>query len=267
MTEQHEILDQLTQAKVLDGIRWAYRSAVGRTLDDYSEDAGYDIALLGSMRYTLFRDRLDRVFHCGSYLVLDVADSNTGLDSLYAQLSDEDIETMPELAAGVVRRSNLNGSPGWAHEKCRFLLASAVFGEIDTLPWPRRSPTKQRVARQPSPESSLQGSLFEDLWSEEEYEALVALPTVDMDTYVVAHTLDPTRQDSELVFGRPQINSGGGPAWHWRIDLLDVPPGPGGRRSDGPVGPLPNAVPDAPVRLRSTAGAEGQRAGRSRSQA
>jgi hypothetical protein len=50
------------------------------------------------------------------------------LDLLYDQLSKRDIDTMPRLVAGLVRRSNLNGSPGWAHGATRFLLASGVFG-------------------------------------------------------------------------------------------------------------------------------------------
>jgi hypothetical protein len=36
----------------------------------------------------------------------------------FDQLSKRDIDTMPRLVAGLVRRSNLNGSPGWAHGAC-----------------------------------------------------------------------------------------------------------------------------------------------------
>ena len=72
-----------------------------------------------------------------------------------------------------------------------------------------------------------------------------------METFVVAHTLDPFSQSMELVFGRARLNSGGGEAWHWYQDLLSVPPGDGGRRvDDSPSPQSPDAAPDAPVRLR-----------------
>jgi hypothetical protein len=78
----------------------------------------------------------------------------------FDQLSKRDIDTKPRLVAGLVRRSNLNGSPGWAHGATRFLLASGVFGKLDQLSWPRKSPTKQQVARQHNPEPP-QPTLFE----------------------------------------------------------------------------------------------------------
>ncbi|MEV6712568.1 hypothetical protein AB0M48_11050 [Lentzea sp. NPDC051208] len=178
------------------------------------------------------------------------------LDLLYDQLSKRDIDTMPRLDAGLVRRANLNGSPGWAHGERRFLLASSVFGKIDQLPWPQKSPTKQRVARQRNPEPP-QPSLFEDLALEEigGLEALVAAgQDLDLKTYVVAHSLDPLSQQVELVFGRPRLNSGGGQAWHWRQNLLGTPTSGGGRRTETtPLPTGPNTVPDAPVRLRRPA--------------
>jgi hypothetical protein len=42
----------------------------------------------------------------------------------------------------------------------RFLLASGVFGKLDQLSWPRKSPTKQQVARQHNSEPP-QPTLFE----------------------------------------------------------------------------------------------------------
>jgi hypothetical protein len=160
---------------------------------------------------------------------------------------------MPRLAPDLVRRSNVNGSPGWAHGDRRFLLAAGVFGRIDILPWPQKSPTKRGVALQPNPEP-LQPSLFE-AFADEEIVGLGmvanAEPELGIATFIVAHSLDPVSQQVELVFGRPRLNTGGGPAWHWRQDLLTTPPADGGRRIDDAPRPTgPNTVPDADVRLR-----------------
>jgi hypothetical protein len=163
---------------------------------------------------------------------------------------------MPQLAPDLVRRDNLTGSPGWAFGERRFLLASCAFGKLDELPWPRKSPTKQRVARQRQPNPD-QFSLFADA-TEAEIAGLEALLLntyrLDLDTFVVAHTVDSVSQGSELVFGRPVLNAGGGQAWDWRHDLLAAPPTDGGRRrGDGPLPTGPDPVPDAPVRIRRPA--------------
>lgn len=252
MSEQQDIIAELGDAGVLAGVGWAYLSATTRSLETYSEADGHDAAWLGNTRYTLFRDRLDRVFACERYAVRSGND-DADLDLLYDQLSKRDIDTMPRLDAGLVRRANLNGSPGWAHGERRFLLASSVFGKIDQLPWPQKSPTKQRVARQRNPEPP-QPSLFEDFALEElgGLEAMAAAgQDLDLKTYVVAHSLDPLSRHVELVFGRPRLNSGGGQAWHWRQSLLGAQPTGGGRRTDITPRPTgPTTVPDAPVRLR-----------------
>lgn len=252
MNEQSEVIAELGDVRVLAGVHWAYRSTVTRSLETYNEADGHDAALLGNIRYTLFRDRLDRVFACERYAVSS-GDDDADLDLLYDQLSKRDIETMPRLEANLVRRANLNGSPGWVHCERRLLLASCDFGKLDLLPWPQKSATKQRVAKQRNPEPP-QPDLFEGL-NPEEIGGLEALLTsaydLDFKTYVVAHSLDPVSQQFELVLGRPRLNSGGGQAWHWRQDLLSLPPIDGGRRAgDAPLPTGPNTVPDAPVRLR-----------------
>ncbi|MEV0088502.1 hypothetical protein [Saccharopolyspora sp. NPDC050642] len=251
MSEQQEVIAELGDAGVLAGVRWAYLSATARSLETYSEPDGHDSAWLGSTRYTLFRDRLDRVFACERYAV-DSGNDDADLDLLYDQLSEKDITAMPKLNADVVRRANLNGSPGWAYGQIRFLLASCVFGNLDRLPWSQKSQTKQQVAGQRNPEPS-QPSLFEDLTPEEVggLEMLASGQELDLTTYVVAHSLDPLSQQAELVLGRARLNAGGGQAWHWRYDLLGTPSAAGGRRTDGTPFPTgPNTVPDAPVRLR-----------------
>lgn len=254
MSEQQEVITELGDAGVLAGVRWACLSATTRSLETYSEADGHDAAWLGNTRFTYFRNRLDRVFACERYAVPS-GDDDADLDMLYAELSERDRTTMPRLAPGLVRRSNLNGSPGWAYGQRRFLLASSVFGKLDQVPWPQKSPTKQRVARQRNPEPP-QPSLFEGFADEEiaGLETALAANSSDMVTFVVAHSLDPLSQQVELAFGRPRLNTGGGQAWYWRQNLLSTPPADGGRRqSDTPVPTGPKTVPDATVRLRDQA--------------
>ncbi len=115
---------------------------------------------------------------------------------------------------------------GWAFKGRRFLLASCAFGKLDELPWPRKSPTKQRVARQREPNPA-QVSLFADAADAEIAgleELLANTYRLDLDTFVVAHTLDSVSQGTELVVGRPLFNSGGGQAWTQLIALSKSQP-------------------------------------------
>jgi hypothetical protein len=253
VSEQQDVIEELEAVGVLPGIRWAYRAATSRTLEIFSEPDGHDAALLGNLRFTLFRDRLNRVFACDPYDLLPGSAVTAHLDLLYAELAQQDINTMPHLAPDLVRRADLTGSPGWAVGNRRFLLASGVVGKLASLPWPRKSPTKQRVARQRQPNPD-QASLFEGVADEEMAgleELLAAAYSLDLETFVVAHTLDPVSKRMELVFGRPRLNADGGEAWHWYEDLLTAPPTAGGRQSGGSPQPIgPDLVPDAPVRLR-----------------
>jgi hypothetical protein len=261
MDEQHDVIAELGDAGVLAGVRWAYESATRRALESYSEADGHDAAWLGNTRFTLFRDRLDRVFACDRYAAS--AADGLDLDVLYAELSDQDLLTMPRLLPGLVRRCDLRGSAGWGYRGWRFLLASGEFGELDTLPWLRRSTTKQLVALQRTPDIR-QPSLFETLLTTDgaaeafggiDAVLLAADRDLDLVTYVVAHSLDAFSGEIELVLGRPRLNLGGGPAWHWYEDLLTVPLPGAGRRADlGQVPADPTGVPDAPVRLRRLEG-------------
>ena len=254
MGEQEKIITELGGAGILAGVRWAHESATRRALESYCEADGHDIAWLGNTRFTLFRDRLDRVFACGRYAV--IGDDGLDLDVLYAELSDQDLMAMPRLAPGLVRRADLHGSAGWAYRDRRFLLSSGEFGRLDTLPWLQKSLTKQLVALQPNPDMR-QPSLFEAFPLVEfgaiDPALLAADRDLDLATYIVGHSLDADSGETELVFGRPRLNLGGGPAWFWRESLLSVPRAVTGRRTDAvPVPVDPSWVPDAPVRLRST---------------
>lgn len=259
MGEREEVVAELRAAGVLDGVRWAFDSAVERVLDDYSEAAGHDAAWFGITRFVLLRDRLDRAFACRRYVVPEEADASLSLDVLHAELSEAGAASMPRLQSGAVRRADLNGSPGWRYGRWRLLLASSAFGAVTELSWVRKSPTKRRVADRyvVSPD---QQTLFDAVNpgdpASEGGPAVVALPPDDgLETLVVGHSLDPNGLGAELVLGRPRLNVGGGNAWHWMHDLLAGPPLMGGRDSNtrpDPIGPSP--VPDARVSLRRQAG-------------
>jgi hypothetical protein len=192
------------------------------------------------------------------------------VDVLYAELSEHDLTTMPRIAPGHVTRTDLYGSAGWTYGDRRFLLAAGEFGRLHTLPWSERSTTKQIVAMQVSPDPHpRQPSLFEDLPPDESspFDALLraAQRYLDPVTYMVAHSLDVTTGDAELLFGRPKLNVRGDPAWHWHEDLLAIPlagasedgaPAEAGDQAGQTSVPDHGAavVPDAAVRLRVVKG-------------
>ncbi len=247
MSEQQEVIRRLQSEGVLDAIRWAYGSAVSRVLEDYSEDAGHDAGWRGYLLFVLFRDRLDRVFSCGRYALGDGADVGAGLDLVRAELTKEDADAMPALAPDLVRPANLNGSPGWAVGELQFLLQSGSFGQLDALPWARKSPTKQQVAKKMPPATELPPALFD---VEGPVTEDLVEPSCDFEPFIAAYSLEPLGPRRELVFGRSRFNAGGGEAWYWYKNLLTLPPTHGGRRADTPTPSGPDGVPDAPVRLR-----------------
>lgn len=255
MDEHKDVISKFEDAGLLDGIRWAYQAATNRVLEDYSEEAGHDSTWLGTTRFILFRDRLDRVFSCERYSVRPDIRAEAISEALHAELKPIEIATMPRIPNGLVSRANLNGSPGWFWQEWRWLLASSVVGQIDRLPWPQKSPTKQRVAQQ-LVVNPAQASLFENDPIGEEIAGLLALreaQILDMETLVLAHAHEIDHDERELVLGRPQMNVGGGSAWLWREDLLKIRTVEIGSRSTHlgpPTDPNRNNVADAPVRLR-----------------
>ncbi|WP_144933171.1 hypothetical protein [Kocuria marina] len=253
MSEQNDVIGELRETGVIDGIRWAYGSAVARTMDLYSEEDGHGAATLGTLKFTHFQDRLDRVFSCGRYDVGE-GEADANLDVLYANLSDRDIASMPRLDPYLVKRSDLNGSPGWVFGSYRFLLASAIYGKVDQIPWPQKSLIKQKVAQQRDPEPP--PTLF-DVLNPEEVGGLQELEDpneLDLRTFVIGHSLDPVSQQTELVFGRSRIAAKGESSWRWSEDILALPPMGGGQRiDDAPSSGGPDAEADAPVRLRRAA--------------
>lgn len=216
-----------------------------RVDSDYSEDAGHDAAWAGITRHTYLRDRLDRVFASGRYTVQDGAAGGSSLDVLHAELSQRDVATFPALEPGVVRRCDLNGSPGWATDRFRFLIASAPYGQVDAIRWQQKSQTKQLVAAQPDPDPD-QPFLFDAVPDDDDAEGSSVLA---LDTLIVAHSQDIERGRRQLVIGRPRLNSES--AWHWMYQLHNAnPPTARPLGASVPATGSLAPVPDAPVRLR-----------------
>jgi hypothetical protein len=281
MDEHAEVIGALRQAGVLVAIRWAYESAVRRALETYSPQDGHDMPWLGNTRYVLFRDRLDRVLRCDRYAVADCdggdCDGGMDLDVLSAELSEQDLVTLPRVEPGTVVRHDLHGSPGWACRAGRFLIASGDFGFVRTLPWAYKSRTKRIVAMQKPPVADFEDVLFDlgellgaDLLGTQNplgRGAADPRQIPDLPTFVVAHSLEPWSGQTELIFGRPRMNAAGGPAWYWFEDLgtIDLPatrqvslapsapsavPHNAVPHNAVPHNAVPQPVPDAPVRLR-----------------
>lgn len=253
MSEQEDVVGELADLGVLAAVRWAFQAACARTLHDFDEADGHDAAWFGTTRHTLLRDRLDRVFHCRRYAAQEGREGDN-LDLVFERLTQDEVDALPALDPMLVARADLQGSPGWSTGAYRFLLASTLYGEVETLPWPRKSETKQMVAAQHGPED--QPSLFDEL-ADDEIGSLRALQVTaeaefDRKTFVVAHSLDQISGDRELVIGRPFLNLGGGSAWRWRENLLrDLPFG--SSRVSAPLLPSsPDVEPDATVRLRKS---------------
>ena len=259
MSEQQDVIEDLSEVNALTSFRWAYDSAVAKALEDYSEEDGHDATFFGVSRYTLFRDRTDRVFHCGRFAVPS-GDADADLDQLLAGLSETDINLMPRIPAGVAIRNDLNGSPGWVIGRYRILFVSAPYGKTKKILWSAKSKTKQRVANQRNPQPE-QPMLFEALpeGADIDMAAVQATDTeLDLTTFVIVHTADSLTGRTELALGRPRLNSGGGPPWHWLQDLDGFRPmSVGNRVVNTPMPTGPNTVPDAPVRVRREAGEAG----------
>jgi hypothetical protein len=255
MSELDDALAQLRATRVLDGLRWAHRTAYRQVMDGYDPETGHTQAWVGMSAYVVLQDRLDRVFSCGKYAV-DTADPHAGRDLLLAGILQREFDTMPAIPPGTVRRADLNGSPGWQCGPWRWLLTGARFGQIDNIPWPQKRSTKQRVAQQPSPDELTLFSLSEadTDGATDTLDELVALAQESATVLILAHSVDRHTGVTELFLGRPRFNEGGGYAWHWKVNLRSLPPSlPGTGRVPGPPQPSGSdtaAVADAPVRLR-----------------
>ena len=136
MSEQQQVKVALGEAGILGGIRRAYVSAADRVAEGIRGgwprcDLGWHLARVS--RY--LRDRLDyRVFACGKYALATGGDGSVSQDLLHAELTERDVATMPHLVPDLVGTAELNGSPGWAWQGLRWLLASCAYGKIEQLP-------------------------------------------------------------------------------------------------------------------------------------
>lgn len=248
MSEEDRTLSALRRAGVLDAIAWAWTSAARRTRLDFDPDTGHDQVWLGLTAHKLFRDRMDRVFHCGKYSV-EPDGQAVGLDVLGAGLQSGELAAMPSIRPGAVVREDLSNSPGWRHRDWHWLISSFDFGNLGRISWPSKTRTKQRAASQ---------------FAADDAEALFPLSTLgltremaDRGVLMVAHAVNSDATETEAHLGRPRFNEDGGAPWIW-VRRLDHAPweGAGSRIRPFETDPIHSpdgpTAPDAPVRLRST---------------
>lgn len=241
MFQRDEVLRSLRESGIQDAIKWAFQSAVRRSLETYDERDGHDGTWLGITRHVLFRNRLDRVFSCQQYTTASTQDEEFD-NERYARLSELDQETMPNIPPGKVNRANLNGSPGWSFNEIWFLISSAEFRKFEKIRWADKSLIKQLVAAIPNPDPSQPEIAFE------------GDDAIPRPVFVVAHSLESVYKDTELAFGKPRDNSEEGSAWNWLAYLIS-PRTKSAIQAGGtdiPLQGIAENVPDAPVRLRNT---------------
>lgn len=244
MSERDEAIADLSEAGILDCFRWAWASVCLWLAEEYEPTTGLDQGWLGLSGHKLLKDRLDRVFRCRAYSVQDPDDDEAGLDVLLGGLFPGEASTLLQLRPGPVERADVTFSPGWRHGPWHWLLSAFPPGGIQKIDWRAKSPTKQRIAGQPSPEQ------FDLFTSHPDSEAVIAPSTL-----IVAHSYDGDLQSKELFLGSPTIDPNSENPWNWAVDLLDGWPDTGVSTiptwPDLPQPPETDTVADAPVRLRA----------------
>lgn len=255
MSEQDDAITDLESNGVLAGLAWAWSSTRTQTLQSYDPDTGHDQGWVGYNAFKVLTDRLDRLFALGKFAIQPDMNPDLGVDILAQGLAPGEFERMPHMPPGVVIRGDLNKSPGWLSGGWRILLQSYGGLDIDSIPWPRKSRTKRRVAGQPAPDQQmLPPEVLEIPMAVDVLADLSAQPPSDrvIVTLVGAYAIDAVTLESDFYIGHPRLNNRGDDAWHWRV-LIDgdghggtwrrLPPSTPG---DSPVNP----VEDAPIRLR-----------------
>ncbi|MEU6020800.1 hypothetical protein [Micromonospora sp. NPDC047134] len=255
MTEDEKVIAEMTEGRIVEGLRWAVASAHTRAWADFDPETGHNQTVLGIAAHTLLVDRQDRVFRLERYIATD---DGRDQDVLLAGLLPAERDSLPAVAG--VERADLNNSPAWRYGAYRWFLSSFEYGKVHDIAWGRKSPTKRKIAAQTGTDSPDQfvlpgtydepvGHALDTITLRELLEANVRDVNI-----VLAHSIDPYSGATELFVGKPRLNVGGGRPWVWLRSLLpnDGGSGSGAKpEAPAPTGPARGAdVPDAPVRLR-----------------
>jgi hypothetical protein len=257
VTEDEEVIAELTECGIVAALRWAAASAHARAWSDFDPETGHNQTVLGIAAHTLLADRQDRVFRLEKYSAVD---EGQGRDVLLAGLFPPEQESLPTVNG--VERADLNNSPAWQYGQCRWFLSSFEHGKVHDIAWSRRSPTKQKIAARTGGDSLEQfvlpgtydepfGCALEPVTLGELLEANARNSVLDV---VLAHSVNAESGATELFLGRPQLNVGGGRPWVWLRSLLPEDGGGGSavrHEAPEPTDPVRGAEAlDAPVRLR-----------------
>lgn len=215
MLEENEIWAEFEKNGVLELLPWAATTMFKRVAQDYDEAAGHNQTVVGVLAFTYLQDLLDRATSCGDYALPADATIAKGSDLLREGITQSAFEAMPRLDHGLAKRSNYNGSPGWAIGDTRWLLQSFPFGGIERIQWNQKSPSKQNVAKQPyaSADETLSG--WDELGVEDG--AAPGLDDFVGTTLILAHGFDRESGAFEMFLGRSRsrANSGESP-WYWK---------------------------------------------------
>jgi hypothetical protein len=259
MSEQEQAISELESDGVLEGIRWAWKSASAQTLRSFMPSTGHDQAWLGYNAFKVFTDRLDRVFSCGRFESEDNVSRTDRGRLLREGLMAGEYEEMPRLAPELVVRSDLHGSFGWRRGSWRILLQSYGALAVDDIRWPQKSPTKREVAAQR--ERSLRASQLMlpldgqalPMAAEVVGDIPAMSSSMPVTTLVGAYSIDASTRKSSIYLGRTRYNRNGERPWHWRVRLDragedDRPDDPQAQRLDSPSpGPFGDAAASFPA--------------------
>lgn len=259
MTSDEKAIRALEESGLLAVLKWAAPSAFSATDQIYDEDQGHDRGVVGYLNYKHLTNRMDRATSNEQYMLGKDVDG-VSVDVVERGIAHDELLSMPEIPAGVVKRNNYKNSPGWAITGYRVLLQSFTLGGIDEIKWEQRSNAKRQVASQ---RYSYQDALFEA----EDFglEMIGGIPdddAFDGVTLIAAHAFDPASKQFELFIGQsknPEFRNDA--CWHWKLSLLSR-----GTMMIDAGRPIPTPIPsngasteveDVPVRIKKTTKDEG----------
>lgn len=195
---------------VLPSIQWALAAARRGVESQYDPATGHDRTIRGHLLHNQVCDRLDRAFSAGNYQRQAGSESPIDDSALFESLSQDEIESMPNLKPGVVRREDVNQSPAWRFGDITLLPQSFTAEPFESWVWSQRSrKTKRNIAQieydfdgQPGDQMHL--GIGPDL-----------LPAGDF--LIIGYRYTGTTFEAGIGVARD--NKFGGRPWHWFTKL------------------------------------------------
>lgn len=215
--EQNRIQARFFEVDFLEALVWAARSAIQRVKDDHSAEAGYNSRTFGNNFREILLDRLHRVFSTHAYTLPQDAAPNSGQDVVYAELSREEIETMPLISPGLITFSEVRQSPVWHYKEIRLFLQSAGSNSFDKMGW-NHSRVKREIACAPYCPDTITSPLQTeiDLFGKVHPNSTVPPNAIPL---VFAYKVNQFEGLCGLTIGRPKDDTLKTGSWHWRLPI------------------------------------------------